>query len=365
MSAFFNKTARREYLEKLFLQIWDCTIEHYAFTTACSGKIDTTKYTENKGTFKSKACNDTVKTKELLKTWWDEAKKQDLAASQDYKADIQHFGPMAADTGKGFACTYAACKGSESTLHCVYDVAMTVGQGTVYTGADPADVCKCDNHPDKCVNHLCQYDYTPVQDIPERQCDDGMNGDLQAIAVDMHNYYRRLSATGWAKDAKDGYAPVAKAMPALTYDCTQGANKVAAKTALLVKDCPAAPATGNMPGYALNYHLSKYNLPREQVLREAIKSWAEQVSTVGVGKDNIFTDGAAYTQYANMLNDNAKTFACSVESCPKNGKSAIACQYDATPAADDPIYVIGKQPCKCTAPLTCSNLGGLCVAANP
>ncbi|RCN32218.1 SCP-like protein, partial [Ancylostoma caninum] len=313
--------------------VWDCTIEDYAFKTACSGAVDTNTYIANKETFKSKPCNDTVETKKILKTWWDEAKKQDLDADQQYKAEIEHFGPMAHDKMTRFGCTYAPCAGSKSTLHCVYNQKMEVGTTAVYEVANP-DACECGQNID-CIVYLCQTASTPVEDIPARACsnDDGMNGDLEAIAINMHNYYRRLSATGWAKDAKGDYAPIAKAMPALKYDCTTGADKIAQKTKELVTDCPAS----------------------------AIKSWAEQVSTVGVGKDNIFKDGAPYKEYANMLNDKAETFACAVATCAKNGKSAAACQYNVQPVNDDPIYEIGKQPCKCAAPLTCSKLGGLCV----
>ncbi|KIH57283.1 SCP-like protein [Ancylostoma duodenale] len=310
--------------------VWDCTIEDYAFETACSGTVDATKYIANKDTFKSKSCNDTVEAKKLLKAWWDEAKKQDLDADQKYRLKL-------------------------NTL-----VLMEVGQTSVYEVANP-NACECGQNVN-CIAYLCQTASTPVEDIPERACtaEDGMNGDLEAIATNMHNYYRRLSATGWAKDAKDDYAPLAKAMPALKYDCTTGADKIAQKTKALVTDCPTS-VTPNIAGHAANYYLSTHDKPREEVLQETIKSWAEQVSTVGVGKDNIFKDGAAYTQYANMLNDKAETFACAVATCAKNGKSAAACQYNVQPTDDDPIYVVGKQPCKCTAPLTCSKLGGLCV----
>ncbi|EYC42651.1 hypothetical protein Y032_0522g2887 [Ancylostoma ceylanicum] len=144
--------------------------------------------------------------------------------------------------------------------------------------------------------------YPRMEDIPDRACttEDGMNGDLQKIATTMHNYYRRLSATGWAEDAKGGYTPLAKSMPALTYDCTAGADKIAQKTKDLIKDCPDASAVAPNMGGSVNYFLSKHDVPREEVLREAIKTWAEQISTVGVGKDFVFKDDAKYKEYANV-----------------------------------------------------------------
>ncbi|EPB77802.1 hypothetical protein ANCCEY_03070 [Ancylostoma ceylanicum] len=134
--------------------VWDCTIEQHAFETACTGTVDKQKFSENKATFKSRTCNDTEATKKLLKTWWDEARQVDLDASQKYEQTLEHFGPMAADVATRFGCSYAACAGSESTLHCVYNQKLEIGTDNVYEAANP-DACQCDQNA-PCVAYLCQ-----------------------------------------------------------------------------------------------------------------------------------------------------------------------------------------------------------------
>ncbi|EYC42653.1 hypothetical protein Y032_0522g2887 [Ancylostoma ceylanicum] len=251
--------------------------------------------------------------------------------------------------------------------------------------------------------------YPRMEDIPDRACttEDGMNGDLQKIATTMHNYYRRLSATGWAEDAKGGYTPLAKSMPALTYDCTAGADKIAQKTKDLIKDCPDASAVAPNMGGSVNYFLSKHDVPREEVLREAIKTWAEQISTVGVGKDFVFKDDAKYKEWFTTklsrslalwqcvqkldLRQNVgrtaaerdldrvvkkretqrqkdsegpqqNVFCCGPSEYRGNGSEGPQQNRFVAPFADDPIYETGKKTCVCTAPKTCSKLGGLCEA---
>ncbi|RCN45874.1 SCP-like protein [Ancylostoma caninum] len=156
-----------------------------------------------------------------------------------------------------------------------------------------------------------------------------MTADLHTIAVRMHNYYRRLVATGWAKDKKIGYAPTAKNMLELKYvDCTP-ADTLAAETKTKVTGCPSTAPQAST-GHSLNYYyVNRYDIPREQLLHEAITKWANQVAEIGVGKDNIFDPNGGVTNYANMVHDQVTKIACAVEVCTRSGNSAVACQYNA------------------------------------
>ncbi|EPB72822.1 SCP-like protein [Ancylostoma ceylanicum] len=252
----------------------------------------------------------------------------------------------------------------------------TAGTDPIYMKAGNAqEICQCTNQGKDCIDYLCQIDYTPVGDIPTRVCTakDGMNSDLETIATDMHNYYRRLVATGWAKDKKDGYAPTAKDMYALVghkYTDCQAPDTIAEDTKAKVTGCPSTAPQAD-PGRSLNYYyVTKYNIPREQLLQEAISKWMKQLEDVGVGKTNIFDENAGVTYYANMVHDKVEKFACAVDVCDKTGNSAVICQYNALehsfpktcsiPTDGDPIYELGK-PCKCTGGRQCSPLQGLCV----
>ncbi|EYC12052.1 hypothetical protein Y032_0048g1585 [Ancylostoma ceylanicum] len=123
---------------------------------------------------------------------------------------------------------------------------------------------------------------------------DGMTHDMQITAMDMANYYRNLVATGWAQDKKD-YAPPAKNMNALEYDCDTagvGAKVEAAK-------CTAASYTPT-PGYVLSSYKAKLDIPRVEVLRKAMAFWFGQLKSVDLD------DKASYN---NDVDASAKDFA--------------------------------------------------------
>ncbi|KAL6729349.1 hypothetical protein Aduo_000413 [Ancylostoma duodenale] len=240
------------------------------------------------------------------------------------------------------------------------------GENIYTAAANTAEICTdCNNNGGKnCLRYLCQHKYEPVGDQAKRACTakDGMNTDLETIAVGMHNYYRRLVATGWAKDKIDGYAPTAKDMFAMYSECKAG-DTLAEETKTIVTGCPSTPTQGNQ-GRSLNYYyVSKYDIPREQLLQQAITSWANEVTGYGVGKENIFDPNGQVTKYANMVHNKVENFACAVEICKKQETQQWHVNTIATfrrPIDGDPIYEIGK-PCKCTNNRECSKLQGLCV----
>ncbi|EPB72333.1 SCP-like protein [Ancylostoma ceylanicum] len=219
-------------------------------------------------------CELNSQTNSILKSWWDEVKKVDLAQSQEFVPGLEHFAPM-----RTYICITCAAQ-------------------------------------QKCTAWLCQDDYTPAGDIPPRVCADGMANDLAATALHMHNHYRQVPfderqiATGWMVDKKDGYAPTAKQMLALEYDCAVIGGQAKRKA----DNCPSTAPTAD-PGYSLNHFY-------------AIETWAKQVSTIGVGNGNIYTAGTGVDNYANMAHDEITKFGCAVEVCVRSGSSVVVCEYD-------------------------------------
>ncbi|EYC42665.1 hypothetical protein Y032_0522g2890 [Ancylostoma ceylanicum] len=323
---------------------------------------------------------------------------------------------MAAAKATAFACTYGTCTGStELKLNCIYNKVLAQGD-PIYVKADSLDKVCSNCEPklpvDPCINQLCQQEYTsrfpqvspglrmgefitsctassykrtlrpnvvrrtaparmfldlelPSGDIPERACtaQDDMSNDLQTIATDMHNYYRRLVATGWGLD-KDGYAPPAKSMLALKYVCDDASNNnIATATKTLVDTCPDTPPPATA-GHTLNhFYMNTLKDSREVFLQKAIENWANEAAKVGVGKDNIFHENAGFNNYGHMMQDGASEVTCAVKICQNSGKSVAICQYNAVgPDDEDPIYVVGKKPCSpCANGKSCEKLGGLCV----
>ncbi|EPB70430.1 SCP-like protein [Ancylostoma ceylanicum] len=216
-----------------------------------------------------------------------------------------------------------------------------------------------------CTNYLCpQKSFTPVTITPTCQ-DDKLNQDSNNAALWMHNYYRGLLASGWAKDKKSnsGYAKTAKQMRALEYDCGNATNpNGATNTYNLIKDCPRVNPTATN-GYSLNFlRIDDYQISEQDALERAIKTWWGQLETMGLGSDTMFNENSGITNFANMAYDQAEKVACAVQNCAKYGDTLVACQYNKAIQSGDKIYETGKVCSGCKAiRKTCSNPRGLCV----
>ncbi|EPB71049.1 SCP-like protein [Ancylostoma ceylanicum] len=354
------------YATKMNELIWDCDIENHAWSIACNGGTVHANFMQNKYRFKTSKCtNITQQTEAILKEWWNQVKAVDITNDQKYVTGLDQFGPMAADEAKGFACATKVCTGGETELSCVYDKKLTLAQTPIYTStANENDICSACNsalNPD-CIAALCQQEYTsPQATLENRGCTahDGLSAGMEVVALNMHNYYRRLVATGWAKDKKSGYAPRAKNMLAMAYDCTTSNIGDDAKTK--VTGCPTTTPTATA-AHSLNYYrVERFDMTKEELLAEAITNWASQPSVAGVGEGAIFKKDAGFNEYANMAHDTVEKLACAVDICKKSGASAVVCQYNKiSPNEDDAIYEVGA-PCKCTGGRKCSPLQGLCV----
>ncbi|KIH53055.1 hypothetical protein ANCDUO_16828, partial [Ancylostoma duodenale] len=260
---------------------WDCDIEYNAFLSSCGGQVQIpADYGVNRATIKlNKKCNINDNTLAILNNWWSQATKEDLSAGAVYKDQTQkEFGVMVNGATKGFACSYSNCGGSNGELLCLYS-AKPAGGGNLYTKAAGAVCNACPAGTDPCIGSLCTPKvYEPEPGIPDPKAepqpacttsnpsDDGMTHDMQMTARDMANYYRNLVATGWAEDKK-GYAPTAKAMNALEYECNDAGKDAKTEAA----KCTAASYTPT-PGYVLSsYKVRNLDLPRAEVLKELSK----------------------------------------------------------------------------------------------
>ncbi|EYC43900.1 hypothetical protein Y032_0477g2171 [Ancylostoma ceylanicum] len=345
---------------------WDCTLEEMARVEA--EKCSTTAPTpQNIGVsldmVKTKAtgCNITAVVEAHIKNWWKEgALKQ---PDQAKIADNNFFSQMAYSESDSFACTYHPCSNSQTSLLCYYSKDGNAAQGNLYTNGAETEIC-ADCAANTCVDALCNVAPAAVAPV-DVLCQDPANTQkalmtdtLRNQALNMHNYYRRLLASGWAKDGKIMYAKPSKAMPALVYDCA-----VEETIMLHLKDCAGTAATTNK---AENFQSSgDFNFPSLQ----AVQAWWAPLEATGIA-DNLYTsevESSALKSYVPMAHHETLKVGCGVQTCDKLGKTLVQCAYEGAPtsADDSDIYPAGKPCSKCKdLPNTpnCSPLGGLCVA---
>ncbi|KIH52940.1 SCP-like protein [Ancylostoma duodenale] len=204
---------------------------------------------------------------------------------------------------------------------------------------------------DTCIDSLCEpKGYTPGRKkyeiaviIPEKCPDDGMTKKMKTTAQNMHNYYRRLLATGWARNKQTVYAPIAAKMLAVTYNCTDLGKEAKNKSS----DC-RSDIGDPTPGRAMNkLEIKNYTMPLQDALELAITTWWNQVETEGLPADLKYTadmeSAGKITNFVNMANENVDSVGCAVTQCKPTGVTRVVCEYNMAPVTDEVVYTKAKK----------------------
>ncbi|KAL6724605.1 hypothetical protein Aduo_019478 [Ancylostoma duodenale] len=303
---------------------WDCNLEEMAYESlkslmsSCEVPRDSISfpYQTMQVRFQRKNCNITSQTKIILYGWWEQIKNETvryLGNNNDEPSipTALQFAVMATATTPAFACTYNFCNNMpKGIMVCIYDdrtANVSIANRIIYQpAADKSQTC--DACSKNCTEYLCKVIHTPVT-LNTTCADDKLTQDSNNAALWMHNYYRRLLASGWAKDkkSKSGYAPPGKQMKKLEYDCSS--------------------------------------------------------TEKGLGSDTTYHDNSGITKFANMANDQADKVVCAVRNCQQSGQTLVVCQYNAMITEGEKIYETGKvcSGCRKLNPTRkCSDPAGLC-----
>ncbi|KIH60391.1 hypothetical protein ANCDUO_09361 [Ancylostoma duodenale] len=210
---------------------------------------------------------------------------------------------MATATTPAFACTYNFCNNMpKGIMVCIYDdrtANVSIANRIIYQpAADKSQTC--DACSKNCTEYLCKVIHTPVT-LNTTCADDKLTQDSNNAALWMHNYYRRLLASGWAKDkkSKSGYAPPGKQMKKLEYDCSSTGTNIAAETYKAIESCPSTGTPQASAGHSMNFwRIGDYRLSEQDALEQ-------------------------------MANDQADKVVCAVRNCQQSGQTLVVCQYNA------------------------------------
>ncbi|RCN28076.1 SCP-like protein, partial [Ancylostoma caninum] len=358
---------------------WDCNLEEVAYKSlqslmsTCDVPLFSISrpYQTMQKRFKRKECNITSQAKVLLYGWWKEIKNTTVKyvnGNPSVPTGLE-FIVMATATTTGFACTYEFCNNMpRGIIACIYDDKTTdvsVANRIIYQATQNTQEI-CSSCSKNCIKSLCNVPHTPVT-LPTTCSDDKLTQDSNNAALWMHNYYRKLLASGWAKDkkSKSGYALTAKKMLKLEYDCAPAAGGIsngATKTYDLIKDCPKSGNPTPSNGYSMNFlRLKNHTISEQEALEQAIKKWWGVLETKGLGSENTFSDNSEIASFAKMAHDGTEKLACAVQNCKQNGETLVACQYSPAIQDGDKIYETGKVCGGCKAlSKKCSDPAGLC-----
>ncbi|RCN48543.1 SCP-like protein [Ancylostoma caninum] len=158
-------------------------------------------------------------------------------------------------------------------------------------------------------------------------CPGDFSDEFRSTALDMHNYYRRLAATGWAKTG-DKYAKTAAKMVELKYD--KDLEKKANDYVTAGANCPTAAESG---AAGENFFKTQmFDTPHVEAFKEAMKYWWTPLEKSGFGMNEpTYTDAIENGDLkyaANILHDENTKVGCAVKTCAPQGILVIDCRYD-------------------------------------
>ncbi|EYC19603.1 hypothetical protein Y032_0024g961 [Ancylostoma ceylanicum] len=345
--------------------IWECNLERQARDGAAQcGSFTLANKGVNQELFKSSGkCDIMAKTKDVLNKWWNEVKTVGLSDDRKFAVGLENFANMAFHKTTAFACSYARCPGGMGLL-CLYEQRGAKADIVLYPGvAHASKACSGCSDTAPCVNRLCRAEFNHAEEAPLFCNLDGMTKDMSETALNMHNYYRRLLANGWAEDKVSVYAPPAKQMLSLRYDCGDK-QSLAYEAAKKSAECVYPPRAPQLPTRSQNYlKIDDYQINPLDALQWAIKTWWSELANNGVGTDTKYTAemvaAGNLENYVNMAFDQTTLVGCGVETCKREGFTMVVCQYDKKIQEGDNIYEVGKTCSGCTSK-KCDARGGLC-----
>ncbi|VDL78176.1 unnamed protein product [Nippostrongylus brasiliensis] len=258
------------------------------------------------------------------------------------------------------ACAYKSFNSGNSVrLICAYNArAGVVGEPIFESGNG---ICpegtRCGDNG-TCVSDLCRVP-NPNPDVllpiytPSLQCSDSslMSQFSRYYAVNLHNYYRRLIASGWAESKLTVFAPRASGMSALSYDCSL--EKAAAEN---VEKCGNSFYKANKYSVATGGNtafIRDISISQEAALEQASCCCANITSEDELQKNDVdpsyvWTDNSATANITNVMHDKYKTFGCAVNRCSTQGVTIVECRYSPkNMQTGDAIYDLGAPCSKC------------------
>ncbi|WKY13139.1 hypothetical protein Q1695_004170 [Nippostrongylus brasiliensis] len=264
------------------------------------------------------------------------------------------------------ACAYRSFdSGNSVRLICAYNARGDVvgqqiyeeGNGTCEEGTQCGD-------NGTCVYDLCRVPTTnpdvllPIYN-PSLTCSNSalMSQFSRYYALNMHNYFRRLVASGWAQSKLTLFTPRAAGMGAVSYDCSL--EETATDSA---KKCESSFTRINkysMDGGINRAVIKETNISKEGALELAMSEWFSELQRYDVKPSSALDADSTALNITNIMHDKYRRVGCAVNKCAK-GFTVVECRYDPMILQNgDAIYAEGPPCSKCEKSEKCI-FGVLC-----
>lgn len=353
---------------------WDCDLEAKAqeWADGCPSSFQTFDPTwgQNIMTFTGTFSDPTANAAAAVSSWWSQVRAGGLTDPDNKytSSSIFAFANMANGKATAIGCAYAIC-GSKLSVNCIYNKIGYMTNAIIYEkGTACAADSDCTTYADStCKNGLC-YQAPPVPIVETFTMCPGVTDQSDQARqkfLDTHNKLRSSLAKGLEPDgiAVGAFAPTAKQMTKMKYDCTIEANARTWAQGCLYQHSTSA----QRPGLGENlYKISINNMPKLQTAEDSSLAWWSELKDFGVGSDNILTDAVwarGVGHYTQQAWETTTKLGCFVENCPTFTYSV--CQYGPGGNYMDQLIYTKGTPCTndagCPGTQTCSVAEALCV----
>uniref|UniRef100_A0A1I7U092 SCP domain-containing protein n=1 Tax=Caenorhabditis tropicalis TaxID=1561998 RepID=A0A1I7U092_9PELO len=353
---------------------WDCDMEAKAqeWADGCPSSFQTFDPTwgQNYATYTGVFPDPTATAAEAVNSWWSQVRTAGLT-DPDNKypgSTLFQFSNMANGKASAFGCAYAIC-GTKLSINCIYNKIGYITNSIIY---DKGDACTSDAEcttysSSTCKDGLC-YQPKPaavVETFTMCPAVTDQSDQARQMFLDTHNKLRSSLAKGLEPDgiAAGAFAPTAKQMIKMKYDCAIEANARTWAQGCVYQHSTSAQRPGN--GENL-YMISVNNMPKIQTAEDSSKAWWSELKDFGVGSDNILTSAVwdrGVGHYTQMAWETTTHIGCFVQNCPSFTYSV--CQYGPTGNYMNQLIYTKGAPCTadadCPGTQTCSVAEALCV----
>ncbi|CAB3400268.1 unnamed protein product [Caenorhabditis bovis] len=353
---------------------WNCEMEAKVqeWADSCTNSFQTfdPSWGHNLQTWSGTGLDPVATSANTVNSWWSSVRSQPLTDPENkYTGSPYTFANMAFGKTTEFACAYSTACGSKLYIGCFYNKIGYMTNAVIY---EKGDACTsnadCTTYSGStCNDGLCYVEPTGPIVETYTMCPGvtDMSDQARMAFLNTHNKLRSSLAKGLEPDgiAPGAFAPQAKHMPKMRYNCTIEAN---ARTYAL--NCVfehSKPEQRPQCGENL-YYRGSTNYPKILSGEDASNAWWSELPDIGVGSENrmtsqLFSTGVGH--YTQMAWDRTTDLGCYVAHCPSMTYSV--CQYY-TPGnyMNEMIYEVGP-PCTqdsdCPGSQTCSVSESLCI----
>lgn len=368
-----NKSGLLNPATNMYKLEWDCAMELQAqeAVSSCSSSLGSwSNMAQNLITWTSSAGfpNPISNINSSISSWWGRAQSIGVKDPDNKYTDssLYSFANMVFSETTKIGCAYKVCA-NKLSFTCLYnEIGYYTNAPMWHTGSACSSGSDCTTYANsQCDDGLC----VKGEPIPETNnlcsSNEGMTDSVRQKFLDLHNGYRSSLARGLEPDALGGFAPKAKKMLKMVYDCSVEASALRHANKCVYQHS----ASSDRAGLGENiYKTTRLNYDKVKAAIQSSQLWWNELKEYGVGPSNNLTTALwnradmQIGHYTQMAWKTSYRLGCAIAHCPSF--TFGVCQYGPPGNYLNRLIYTTGDPCTsdsgCPGSYTCNAAEGLC-----